>query len=141
MPLQHTSLIVYKIAILSILILLKDTMHIYQLVLWLDMGLLHTCLEEQHQIVSERSIIKVFDNVILNIVPGAVIIINTEVLSASTVQLTWLTVSQQNINITHYIVSVSLYEGEEIYNGNVNVSSDLHVIVNKFGECCFLHLI
>ena len=84
----------------------------------------------------------VFDNVIFNLlVPGAVIIINTEVLSASTVQLTWLTVSQQNVNITHYIVSVSLYEGEEIYNGNVNVSSDLHVIVNKFGECCFLHLI
>ena len=68
--------------------------------------------------------------------------INVNVLNTSTVQITWSPVPQEeaNGNITHYIVSVSLYEGREIYNRDISVSSDLQVIVNGFGECFNLNL-
>ena len=70
------------------------------------------------------------------IVPGTVSTINVNVLSVSTVQITWSPVPQEeaNGNITHYIVSVSLYEGRELYNRNISVSSDLQVIVNELSE-------
>ena len=68
--------------------------------------------------------------------PGTVSTINVNVLNTSTVQITWLPVphEEDNGNITHYIVSVSLYEGRELYNRNISVSSDLQVIVNGLGE-------
>ena len=46
-----------------------------------------------------------------------------------TIQITWSPVAQEetNGNITHYIVSVSLYEGREL---DISVSSGLQVIVN-----------
>ena len=64
-------------------------------------------------------------------------IVNVNVLNVSTIEITWLPVSQEeaNSNITHYIVSVSLYEGRELYNRKIRVSSDLQVIVNGLGEC------
>ena len=68
--------------------------------------------------------------------------INLNVLNISTIQITWSPVAQEenNGNITHYIVSVSLYEGRELYNRNISVSSDyLQVIVNGLGEC-FSHI-
>ena len=73
------------------------------------------------------------------IVPGAVSVINTEVLNTSAVRITWSPVPQEeaNGNITYYIVSVSLYEGRELYNRNISVSSDLQVIVNGLGEYIF----
>ena len=75
--------------------------------------------------------------------PGTVSTINVNVLNTSTVQITWSPVPQEeaNGNITHYIVSVSLYEGREIYNRDISVSSDLQVIVNGFGECFNLNYI
>ena len=65
--------------------------------------------------------------------------INLNVLNISTIQITWSLVAQEetNGNITHYIVSVSLYEGRELYNRDVSVSNDLQVIVNGLGECFF----
>ena len=72
------------------------------------------------------------------IVPGTISTINVNVLNTTTVyvQITWLPVTQEeaNGNITHYIVSVSLYEGRELYNRNISVFSDLQVIVNGLGE-------
>ena len=70
------------------------------------------------------------------IVPGTISTINVNVLSVSTVQITWLPVPQDEANgiTAHYIVSVSLYEGRELYNRNISVSSDLQVIVNGLGE-------
>ena len=68
------------------------------------------------------------------IVPGSVSVVNIEVLNTSAVSITWSPVEEANGNITHYIVSVSLYEGRELYNRNISVSSDLQVIVNGFGE-------
>ena len=67
--------------------------------------------------------------------------INVNVLNISTIQITWSPVPQEetNGNITHYIVSVSLYEERELYNRDVSVSSDLQVIVNGLGEC-FSHI-
>ena len=78
---------------------------------------------------------------LLFIVPGAVATINVNVLNISTIQITWSPVAQEetNGNITHYIVSVSLYEGRELYNRDVSVSNDLQVIVNGLGEC-FSHI-
>ena len=70
-------------------------------------------------------------------VPGAVSAINIEVLNTSAVSITWSPVEEANGNITHYIVSVSLYEGRELYNRNICVSSDLQVIVDGFGEFIF----
>ena len=70
--------------------------------------------------------------------------INTNVLNISTIQITWSPVPQEtaNGNITHYIVSVSLYEGRELYNRDISVSSDyLQVIVNGLGECFSIHYI
>ena len=69
--------------------------------------------------------------------------INVNVLNASTIQITWSPVPQEdtNGNITHYIVSVSLYEERELYNRDVSVSSDLQVIVNGLGECFSIHYI
>ena len=76
------------------------------------------------------------------IVPGTVSTVNVNILNISTVRITWLPIPQEeaNGNITHYIVSVSLYEGRELYNRNISVSSDLQVIVNGLGEC-LLHSI
>ena len=70
------------------------------------------------------------------VVPGTVSTINVNVLSVSNIQITWSPISQEeaNGNITQYIVSVSLYEGRELYNRNIGVSSDLQVIVNGLGE-------
>ena len=67
--------------------------------------------------------------------------INLNVLNISTIQITWSPVAQKetNGNITHYIVSVSLYEGRELHNRDVSVSNDLQVIVNGLGEC-FSHI-
>ena len=62
--------------------------------------------------------------------------IHVKVLNTSAVTITWSPVEEDDGNITHYIVSVSLYEGREIYNRNISVSSDLQVIVNELGECC-----
>ena len=78
---------------------------------------------------------------LLFIAPEVVSTINVNVLSVSTVQITWLPVPQEeaNGNITHYIVSVGLYGGRELYNGNISVSSDLQVMVNGFGECSFIY--
>ena len=76
----------------------------------------------------------------LSSVPGAVSAINIEILNTSALSITWSPVDKANGNITHYIVSVNLYEGRELYNRNISVSSDLQVIVNGFGEC-FLHSI
>ena len=66
---------------------------------------------------------------ILITVPGAVSTINVNVMNICTIQITWSPVAQEetNGNITHYIVSVSLYEGREL---DISVSSDLQVIVN-----------
>ena len=63
--------------------------------------------------------------------------VNVNVLNISTIEITWSPVPQEeaNGNITHYIVSVSLYEGRELYTRNISVSSDLQVIVNGLGEC------
>ena len=63
--------------------------------------------------------------------------INVNVLNISTIQITWSPVAQEetNGNITHYIVFVSLYEGRDLYNRDISVSSDLQVIVNGLGEC------
>ena len=63
--------------------------------------------------------------------------ININVLNTSTIQITWSPVAQEetNGNITHYIVSVSLYEGRELYNRDISVSSDLQVIVNALSRC------
>ena len=58
-------------------------------------------------------------------VPGAVSAINIGVLNTSAVRITWSPVEEANGNITHYIVSVSLYERRELYNENISVSSDL----------------
>ena len=79
----------------------------------------------------------------LYIVPGAVGTINLNVLNISTIQITWSPVPQKetNGNITHYIVSVSLYEGRELYNRDISVSNDLQVIVNGLGECFSIHYI
>ena len=67
--------------------------------------------------------------------------VNVNVLNISTIQITWLPVPQEeaNGNITHYIVSVSLFEGRELYNRKISVSSHLHVIVN--GLCKHFSLI
>ena len=69
--------------------------------------------------------------------------INVNVLNISTIQITWSPVAQEetNGNITHYIVSVSLYEGRELYNRDISVSSDLQVIVNGLSECFSIHYI
>ena len=66
--------------------------------------------------------------------------INVNVLNISTIQITWSPVAQEetNGNITHYIVSVSLYEGRELY---ISVSSDLQVIVNGLSESFSIHYI
>ena len=63
--------------------------------------------------------------------------INVNVLNINTIQITWSPVPQEetNGNITHYIVSVSLYEGRELYNRDISVSIDLQVIVNGLSEC------
>ena len=80
------------------------------------------------------------------LVPGTVSAIDITVLNTTAVSITWSPVPQEeaNGNITHYIVSVSLYEGGESYNRKISVSSDLQVIVNGLGEyflfivfCCF----
>ena len=137
------SLIVHKITtLLEILNLIKDTVHLYLLVQWLDMDLLHMCQEELSLIVSGRNVIKVtYNSYYFFIVPGAVSTINVNVLNISIIQITWSPVAQEetNGNITHYIVSVSLYEGRELYNRDISVSSDLisvyPVIVNGLCEC------
>ena len=69
--------------------------------------------------------------------------INVNVLNISTIQIIWSPVAQEetNGNITHYIVSVSLYEGRELYNRDISVSSDLQVIVNGLSECFSIHYI
>ena len=61
--------------------------------------------------------------------------VDVNVLNTTAVNITWSPVPQEqaNGNITHYIVSVSLYEGRELYNRNISVSSDLQVIVNGLG--------
>ena len=129
---------------MEILNLIKDTVHRYLLVQLLDMDLLHICQEEQNLIVSKRNVMKVTTIIILIsfIVPGTVSTVNVNILNISTVRITWLPIPQEetNGNITHYIVSVSLYEGRELYNRNISVPSDLQVIVNGFSEC-FLHSI
>ena len=139
------SLIVDKITILlEILNLIKDTVHLYQLVQWLDTDLLHMCLEELSLTVSRSNVIKVnYNSYSFFIVPGAVSTININVLNISTIQITWSPVPQEtaNGNITHYIVSVSLYEGRELYNRDVSVSSDLQVIVTGLSECFYIHYI
>ena len=71
-------------------------------------------------------------------VPRSVSEIHVQVLNTSAVRITWSPVEEANGNITHYIVSVSLYEGRELYR-DISVSSDLQVIVNGFGECFFIH--
>ena len=70
------------------------------------------------------------------LVPGTVSAIDITVLNTTAVNITWLPIPQEeaNGNITHYIVSVNLYEGRELYNRNISVSSDLQVIVNGLGE-------
>ena len=70
------------------------------------------------------------------LVPGTVSAIDITVLNTTAVNITWSPIPQEeaNGNITHYIVSVSLYEGRELYNRNISVSSDLQVIVNGLGE-------
>ena len=75
----------------------------------------------------------------LSSVPGAVSAINVKVLNTSAVRITWSPVEEANGNITHYIVSLNLYEGRELYYRNISVSSDLQVIVNGLGECFYLH--
>ena len=69
--------------------------------------------------------------------------INVNVLNISTIQITWSPVAQEetNGNITHYIVSVSLYEGRELYKRDISVSSDLQVIINGLSECFSIHYI
>ena len=70
--------------------------------------------------------------------------INVNVLNISTIQITWSPVAREetNGNITHYIVSVSLYEGRELCNRDISVSSDyLQVIVNGLSECLSIHYI
>ena len=66
--------------------------------------------------------------------------INVNALNISTIQITWSPVAQEetNGNITHYIVSVSLYEGREL---DISVSSDLQVIVNGLSESFSIHYI
>ena len=66
--------------------------------------------------------------------------INVNVFNISTIQITWSPVAQEeaNGNITHYIVSVSLYEGREL---DISVSSDLQVIVNGLSESFSIHYI
>ena len=125
----------YKITILlEILNLIKDTVHLYQLVLRLDMDHLYMCLEEQNLMVSTQLILVVIITTFL-LVPGTVSAIDITVLNTTAVRITWSPVPQKeaNGNITHYIVSVSLYEGRELYNRNISVSSDLQVIVNELG--------
>ena len=77
------------------------------------------------------------------LVPGTVSAIDITVFNTTAVRITWspIPVEEANGNITHYIVSVSLYEGRELYNRNISVSSDLQVIVNGFGECFNLNYI
>ena len=77
------------------------------------------------------------------LVPGTVSAIDITVLNTPAVRITWspIPVEEANGNITHYIVSVSLYEGRELYNRNITVSSDLQVIVNGLGECFNLNYI
>ena len=95
--------------------------------------------EEQNLIVSEKNSGNYIIMIIyLPSVPGAVSAINIGVLNTSAVRITWSPVEEANGNITHYIVTVSFYEGRELYNKNISVSSDLQVIVNGFGECIFL---
>ena len=67
--------------------------------------------------------------------------VDVNVLNRSTIQITWSPIPQEeaNGNITHYIVSVSLYEGRELYNRKISVSSHLQVIVN--GLCKHFSLI
>ena len=69
--------------------------------------------------------------------------VNVNVLNTSTVQITWSPVPQEEANgiITYYFVFVSLYEGRELYNRNISVSSDLQVIVNGLGEFFSLNYI
>ena len=130
----------HKITIpLEILNLIKFTMHLYQLVLRLDMDLLYMCLEEQNLMVSTQLILVLIINTYL-LVPGTVSAIDIMVLNTTAVSITWSPVPQEeaNGNITHYIVSVSLYEGRKLYNRSISVSSDLQVIVNGFSECFLL---
>ena len=70
------------------------------------------------------------------IVPGAVSTVNVNVLSVSTIEIKWSPVPQEeaNGNITHYIVSVSLYEGRKLSTRNISVSSDLQVIVDGLSK-------
>ena len=133
------------IILLESLHLIKDTMHLYLLPQWLDMDLLHICQEEQNLIVSRRNVTKLIylQFLLPFIVPGTVSTVNVNVLNISTIEITWSPVPQEeaNGNIIHYIVSVSLYEGRELYNRDISVSSDLQVIVNGFGECFNLNYI
>ena len=95
---------------------------------------LYMCLEEQNLMVSTQLILVVIITTFL-LVPGTVSAIDITVLNTTAVRITWSAVPQKeaNGNITHYIVSVSLYEGRELYNRNISVSSDLQVIVNELG--------
>ena len=102
------------------------------------------CLEEQNLIVRVEICHENYFPVLLPfIVPGTVTTVNVNVLNTTTVQIKWSPVPQEQANgiITHYIVFVSLYEGRELYNRNISVSSDLQVIVNRLSEFFSLNYI
>ena len=131
------------IILLESLNLIKGTVHLYLLPQRLDMDLLYICQEEQNLIVSRRNVTKLsyLQFLLPFIVPGTVSTVNVNVLNISTIEITWLPVPQEEAygNITHYTVSVSLFEGRELYNRKISVSSRLHVIVN--GLCKYFSLI
>ena len=104
------------------------------------MDLLHICQEEPNLIVSKKKSCYYYEHY-LSSVPGAVSKIIIGVLNTSAVRITWSPVPQEeaNGNITHYIVSVGLYEGRELYNRDIRVSSDLQVIVTGLSECFYIH--
>ena len=100
------------------------------------------CLEELSLTVSGRNVIKVtYNSYCFFIVPGAVSTINLKVLNVSAIKMTWSPLAQEetNGNITHYIVSVGLYEGRELYNRDIRVFSGLQVIVTGLSECFYIH--
>ena len=67
-----------KTILLEILNLIKDTMHLYLLVLRLDMDLLYMCLEEQHLMVNTQLILVVIITTYL-LVPGTVSAIDNSI--------------------------------------------------------------
>ena len=70
---------------------------------------------------------------ILNTVPGPVVNLSLNILSASEIEVSWSPVLEPNGIIQYYLVTVRLYEGTIVYFSNVSIVN-LSVTVTSLGK-------